>query len=108
FNLLHLFMRLMDIEVPGQGDVAVEMQCAAVLDDPDIVQVNPVFAALAIQRLNHFLKEIPVAFIHDAGYGSANDFERHKEDDAGEEDRYYTVNPGDAGDIDKDQAQEYA
>jgi hypothetical protein len=60
-------MRFLYIEIPGNGQVAVDVEQAAVLDDPEVVQVDPVLAAMYVDIADQILKELEVGFVHDAG-----------------------------------------
>jgi len=44
-----LGMRFEDVEVPGYGQMTVDVEAVAVFDDAEIVQVDPVFTPMFIQ-----------------------------------------------------------
>src|SRR5687768_16502181 len=92
-KIVYFFVRLVDVEIPRYCQVAIDVQRAAILDDPDIVNIDPVFAAFTIQRRDHLAQQFIVAFIHNAGDGSANDLETCVKDDAAKKYCYSAVKP---------------
>src|ERR1700743_94699 len=68
-----LGMGLDGIEIPGYGEMTVYVQEAAVLDDTQVVEVDPVFAAAGGETGDHLLEELHIGFIHDPSDGFAKD-----------------------------------
>lgn len=55
-QFLDFLMRLVNIKIPRHGEVAIDVKGAAILDDPDVVNINPVLASLPVKHSDHFLK----------------------------------------------------
>jgi hypothetical protein len=45
---INFFVRFMHIQIPGNGQVAIQMYPAAIFYDPQVMQVNPVLPAVLI------------------------------------------------------------
>src|SRR3546814_3448987 len=48
---------LMHIQIPGHGKVAVNVKRAPVLDDADVMDVDPVFTPVMIENVDHRSEE---------------------------------------------------
>jgi hypothetical protein len=53
-KLIDLFMSLVNVEIPRHSEMTVDMQRAAIFDDPDIVDVHPIFTAVIVKDPDHF------------------------------------------------------
>lgn len=55
---LDLVVGFLDVEVPGHGEVTVDMKKAAVFDHTEIVEIDPVVAAAGVEVRDHFLQQL--------------------------------------------------
>lgn len=53
---IDLRMRLEHIEVPGQGQMTVDMQAIPIFDYPQIVEIDPILPAMRIQISDQVLQ----------------------------------------------------
>ena len=81
------------IEVPWNGEVAINMHLIAVFDDAQVVQVNPVWLAFFVEQRYHLLQQIGVGFIHNAGYAFAYNTNAGKDDEQAKQQCHGTIHP---------------
>ena len=65
---------LEDVEVPGHGQMTVDVQPAAVFDHAEVVEVDPVVPAMGVQIRHHVLQQLHIRLVHDPCNGTAEDF----------------------------------
>ncbi len=88
--------------------MAIHVQGAAVLDDAQVVEVDPVGLPLFLHQLHEFIDQLVVCFIHDAAHGIADDLVPCEDDDTRKKQGDYTVQPNDVRDGNEDQANDNA
>jgi hypothetical protein len=98
-QFVNLFMGFMHIEIPGHCQMAVDMKCTAVFDNPDIVNINPVLASIIIEGFDHSPEQILITLIHNPGHGGAHNAEARKKNHQAEDDCHRAVQPWVSGDI---------
>jgi len=84
---IHFVVRLEDVEIPGHRKMAVDVEEAAIFDDAKIMEIDPVLAAMFVDIADHFLQELQVGLVHDAGDAFAQDMIACIEDNACEDER---------------------
>ena len=52
---IDLGVRFEDVEVPGHGQMAVDMQAIPIFDHPQVVKIDPVLAAMLVQVGDEFV-----------------------------------------------------
>jgi len=105
---IDLRMRLHEIEVPGQGEVTVDMQQPTVLDHPQVMQVYPVLAAVVVEIGHHVAEQLHIRLVHDAGDGAAQDAIARIDDDACEDEGDDGIQDDEFGIPDDDQSDDDA
>ena len=101
---VHFGMRLPYIQVPGIGHVAVNVQDITKFDHPQVVDINPVGLAVAVQQADHPDQYLVVCFVHNAGNGLAGNPVADEHDHERHDDGNDTVHLLDAGKVDEQQA----
>ena len=67
---LHLIVRLSDAVILGHSHVAIDMDNLAILDDSEIMYINPLWLSIRLDMCYDFLVQFEIGFIHNAGYRS--------------------------------------
>jgi len=97
---------LEDIQIPGNGEVTVDVEETAVFDDTKIMQVDPVGATVGIDIGDHVLQQLEVGFVHDPGDGFTQDVVAGVENYPREDEGNDAVQPDQTRDTDDHQTRD--
>lgn len=107
-QFFHFVVGFEDVEVPGHGEVAIDVEQAAVFDDAEVVEVDPILAPVMIHIIDHLLEQLQIGLVHDAGDAFTEDMITRIEYDPREDDGDEAVEPDQVGEPDRDEADDDA
>jgi len=103
-----LCMGFHQVEVPGQGKMAIDVEEASIFDHTQVVQVDPVLPSVVIEIGHHVAQELHIRLVHDAGNGAAQDTIAGVNDDACEDEGDDGVQDDQLGKPDDDETDDDA
>ncbi len=80
-ELVNFEVSFVHVKVPGNGQMAVKMQRTPVLDDAQVMKVNPLFTTVGLQQADHFSQQRLISLIHDPPEGVADNLVAGKDND---------------------------
>lgn len=108
FKMFFFFVDFADVEEPRHRHVAVDVEMASVFRHTDVVDVDPVVAAIVVKDLNEVVEKCYVEFVHDACDRFADDACAGADDDDAEENGDERVEDDFSGHHDQDEADDDA
>src|SRR2546423_7836066 len=98
----------MNIQVPWNRKMAINMKNAAIFDHTQVVQVDPVDSSVLIQVAYYIIQQVNIRLIHNAGHRGADNRVARVQNNECKNNSYGTIDPGFACKIDQSNTEHHA